>query len=108
MAIRPTDLQLSIVQTVQQPPLSQRAEQAPQLNQNLAQAQFAAQAEQRNERVAEAGDTRGNKIEVGEKEPDPETPDQDGKRRHPRSTFDETVDEAAGLTDDTHLIDFKA
>jgi hypothetical protein len=108
MAIRPTDLQLSIVNSVQQPPLSQRAEQAPALNQGLAQAQFAAQAEQRNERVAETQDLRGNKIEVGEKEPDPQA-DQDGqRRRQPRSTFDETVDEAAGLTDDTHLIDFKA
>jgi hypothetical protein len=52
MAIRPTDLQSALIVSTQAPPINQRAEQAPIAAQNAAQAQFAAKAEERNERVA--------------------------------------------------------
>jgi hypothetical protein len=110
MAIRPTDLQNAINQTILTPPIGQRAEEAPRAAQNAAQAQFVAHTEERNEKVAESGDAKGNRIEVGERAPDREQGKGGKRRRAPGNAFDETVDEAAGLTDDgePHLIDFTA
>jgi len=45
MAIRPTDLSLSIASQVQTPPLAQHAEEAPRTAQAATQALFAAQTE---------------------------------------------------------------
>jgi hypothetical protein len=111
MAIRPTDLQNAINQTILNQPVGQRAEEAPRAAQNAAQAQFIAHTEERNERVAETGDAKGNRIEVGERAPDREPGGKGRKReRKPGDPFEETVDEASGLNDDgtPHLIDFTA
>ncbi len=110
MAIRPTDLQSALINSTQAPPIGQRAEEAPRLAQAAAQAQFTAQTEQRNERIAETADAKGNRIEVNDRQQDQQQGGQGRKReRKPGDPFDEVVEEASGLTDGTpHLIDYTA
>ena len=110
MAIRPTDLQSALIVSTQAPPINQRVEQAPIAAQNAAQAQFAAKAEERNERVAETTDAKGNRIEARDQ---PQDQQGGGKRRKRErkagDAFEEVVEEAAGLSDGTaHLIDYSA
>jgi hypothetical protein len=108
MAIRPTDLQQSIVQAVQSQPLAQRAEEAPRQAQAAAQAAFVAQTAERNESIAQTGDAQGNKI--GDREPDRDLPQGRKKKRErkPGDPFDEVVEDAAGLGEPAHIIDFTA
>ena len=108
MAIRPTDLQLAIVQTAQNPPAQQRAEEAPRQAQLAAQSAFVSKTDQRNESVAETTDAKGNKIDVKDRGADPR--DAQGRRRQraPGQPFEEVVEDAAGLGDPPHLIDFTA
>jgi hypothetical protein len=109
MAIRPTDLQLSVVSQLQTPPIAQRGEEGPRAAQVAAQATFAAQAEQRNERVAETSDLQGNRIEVGERERDDQGQSQGRRRRRPGMPFEEPAAEAAtDPGEPPHLIDFTA
>jgi hypothetical protein len=109
MAIRPTDLQLSIVSQVQSPPIAQRGEEGPRAAQVAAQAVFAAQSEQRNERVAETGDLQGNRIEVKERERDDQGQPQGRRRRRPGAAFEEPAAEAiVDPGEPPHLIDFTA
>jgi hypothetical protein len=107
MAIRPTDLQASFVQAVQNPPLAQRAEEAPRQAQAAAQAAFVSQTAERNETIAQTGDAQGNKI--GDRPPDRDQPGGGRKReRKPGDPFEEVLEEAAGLGEPSHLIDFTA
>jgi hypothetical protein len=109
MAIRPTDLQNAIITSVQSQPLGQRAEQAPQNAQAAAQAQFVEKTDERNERVAEAGDAKGNRIEVGDRRREEQGGKGRKRERKPGDPFDEVVEDAAGLTDGSpHLIDYTA
>ena len=106
MAIRPTDIQGSIWQAVQTAPLNQRAQEAPRDAQAAAQAAFAAQIHEREETVAESGESLGNRVS-----PDAERDARgDAERRdaQPRNAFEEAVDDAAGLGEPQHLIDFTA
>lgn len=105
MAIRPTDIQGAIWQASQTAPLTQRAEEAPRLAQQAAQASFAAHVQEREERVAELDEALGNRI-------DPNA-ERDGRgdsyEPHDRApVFRQVVDEAAGLDEPEHLIDFTA
>jgi hypothetical protein len=110
MAIRPTDLQLSVVSQIQNPPIAQRAEEAPRNAQGAAQAVFAAQAEQRNETVAETGQLQGNRIEVGERERnDQQNEPQGRRRRRPGTPPEQAVAETnVDPGEPPHLIDFTA
>ena len=110
MAIRPTDLQLSVVSQIQSPPLAQRAEEAPRNAQVAAQAQFAAQTAERNESVAETGKLQGNRIEVGERERENQQGQSQGRRRRrPGTPFEEPVAETTvDPGEPPHLIDFTA
>jgi hypothetical protein len=109
MAIRPTDLQNALILQTQTPPTLQRAEQAPITAQQAAQAQFIAKTEQRNERVAEAGDVQGNRIEIRDQPQDQQPGGKKRRDRKPGDPFDETVEDAAGLSDGiAHLIDYSA
>ena len=109
MAIRPTDLQNALIYQSQSAPTAQRAEEAPRMAQAATQAQFVAQTEERNERVAETGDAKGNRIGVKERE----AGGQGGKggtcQRKPGDPFGAVVDEAAGTSDgEPHLVDYSA
>jgi hypothetical protein len=109
MAIRPTDLQNALILQTQTPPTTQRAEQAPVTAQQAAQAQFIAKTDERNERVAEAGDAKGNRIELRDQAQDQQSGGKKRRERKPGDPFDETVEEAAGLSDGiAHLIDYSA
>jgi hypothetical protein len=109
MAIRPTDLQNALIVSTQAPPINQRAEQAPIAAQNAAQAQFAAKAEERNERISETTDAKGNRIEVRDRPQDQQGGKGRKRERKPGDPFEEVVDEAAGLSDGVaHLIDYSA
>jgi hypothetical protein len=105
MAIRPTDIQGAIWQASQTAPLTQRAEEAPRAAQAAAQASFASHVQEREERVEATGEALGTRVD-----PDAERErggEQDaGERR--QGAFDRVVDEAAGLSEPPHLIDFTA
>lgn len=107
MAIRPTDIQGAIWQASQTAPLAQRAEEGPRVAQAAAQASFAAHVAERQETVAETAKGEGNRVDAnaererGGREGDPH-------ERRPRSAFENVVDEAAGLDEPPHLIDFTA
>lgn len=106
MAIRPSDIQGSIWQASHNAPLAQRAQEAPRAAQAAAQAAFAGQAEARNETIAETRKGEGNRVGPdadGRKRGDGEPPE-----RRPRSAFGGVVDEAAGLDEPPHLIDYTA
>ena len=107
MAIRPTDLQGAIYQTAQTAQLAQRAEEAPRLAQAAAQAAFVQQTERRNETIEETGESLGNKVDA-DAQGQGGAYDADGQPRRARSQFEETVDEAAGLDEPPHHIDFTA
>jgi len=105
VAIRPTDIQGAIWQSTQTAALAQRAEEAPRLAQQAAQASFAAQVQEREERVAELDEALGSRI-------DPNA-ERDGRgdtyEPHDRKpVFRQVADEAAGLDEPEHLIDFTA
>jgi hypothetical protein len=106
MAIRPTDMQSSIVQAVQSPPIAQRAEEGPRAAQLAAQAAFVAHTSERDASIAQTGDAQGNKI--GDREPDRDQQRGRKRERKPGDPFDEVVEEAAGLGEPAHLIDFTA
>jgi hypothetical protein len=110
MAIRPADLQSVLIVSTQAAPTQQRAEQAPAAAQAAAQAAFVSKTDERNERVAETGDAKGNRIEVRDRDREQQQGGNGRKReRKPGDPFDEVVDEAAGLSDGTaHLIDYSA
>lgn len=110
MAIRPADLQSALIVSTQAPPVQQRAEQAPVAAQAAAQATFVSKTDERQERVAQTADAKGNKIEVNDKQRDDQQGGKGRKReRKSGNPFDEVVDEAAGLDDSTpHLIDYTA
>ena len=108
MAIRPTDLQVSIVQTVQNPPLTQRAEEGPRQNQLAAQATFVQQMDRRNESIAQTGEASGNKIGDREAGGQQAADERKKRQRKPGDPFGEEVDEASGLGEPAHLIDFTA
>jgi hypothetical protein len=107
VAIRPTDIQGSIWQASQTAPLTQRAEEAPRMAQQAAQASFAAHVQQREERVAETGEGLGTRIDPNA-ERDRGGEGYEPQERQARSAFEEIVDEAAGLDEPPHLIDFTA
>ena len=109
MAIRPTDLQGSIIQSVQNAQLAQRNEEGPRQAALAAQAQFASKLEEREESVSGTEDVEGNRISAddGQRE---QPGFKRGKRRRPDGTeaFEEVVEEEAGLGEPAHLIDFTA
>ena len=107
MAIRPTDLQGAIWQASQTAPLAQRAEEAPRVAQQAAQASFAAQVQLREERIGESGEALGNKIDTNA-ERGGNGEGYEPQERQPRGAFEEAVDEAAGFAEPPHLIDFTA
>jgi hypothetical protein len=108
VAIRPTDLQGSIIASVQSAQLSQRSEEGPRQAALAAQAQFAGQLKQREESVAGATDVAGNRISSKGQREEPEF--KRGKRRTPSGEpVSEMIDEDdAALGEPAHLIDFTA
>jgi hypothetical protein len=107
VAIRPTDIQGSIWQASQTAPLTQRAEDAPRAAQQAAQASFAAQVQEREERVNETGEALGTRVDPNA-ERDARGDTYEPQDREARAAFQHVVDETAGLDEPPHLIDFTA
>jgi len=105
MAIRPTDIQGAIWQASQTAPLTQRAEEGARVAQQAAQASFAAQVQEREERVGETAESLGNRVDSNA-ERDARGDGYEPQERRP--VFQAVVDEAAGLDEPPHLIDFTA
>lgn len=103
MAIRPTDLQGAIWQASQTAPLIQRAEDASRAAQQAAQASFAAQVQEREERVDGAGEVLGNRVDPNAERRSGgdgyESPD--GRPRDGFGAGDEAGDEPLHLIDVT-------
>jgi len=111
MAIRPTDLQLSVIAQIQSPPIAQRAEEAPRNAQVVAQAVFDAKTQERTETVAQTEHLTGNRIEVGDRDQDRQQGEPQGRRRRrqPGTPFAEPVAETTvDPGEPPHLIDFTA
>lgn len=106
MAIRPTDIQGAIWQATQTAPLTQRAQEAPREAQAAAQAAFAAHVQEREETVSETAETLGNRIDANAERD--ARGDSHARERRARNPFEEAVDDAAGLDEPAHLIDFTA
>ena len=111
MAIRPVDLQATILQSTQTASVQRQAEVASQTAASLNNAQFAAKVEERSETVQEAERQRGNRVEE-KKEPDQQQAR--GRRRQqaraPGQPF-ESIEEnvlTEGAASADHLIDFTA
>lgn len=73
MAIRPVDLQLAYLAAPQNAAVVDSAQEAPAAAQQAAQASFAAQVTQREERVEQTAHAEGNRVRPrGEREPSQE------------------------------------
>lgn len=114
MAIRPVDLQATILQSTQTAAVQRQAEVASQTGQSIAGQQFAAKVQERSETVQETDHLHGNKVEdVLKREPDRQEA-RDGKRkpRSPGQPFEGIEESARGeigaASGDDHLIDFTA
>lgn len=107
MAIRPTDLQGSIIQSVQTAALSQRAEEGPRQAAQAAQIAFVSELTEREESIAESGEAQGNRVNAHPERQARDFP-QGRKRQRKADPFEQTVEEAAGLGEPEHLIDFRA
>ncbi|HEX3467971.1 MAG TPA: hypothetical protein VHT05_07850 [Candidatus Elarobacter sp.] len=103
MAIRPTDLQGAIWQASQTAPLVQRAEDASRAAQQAAQASFAAQVQEREERVDGTGEALGNRVDPNAER----RPGGDSYEQHDGRSRDES-DGGDGLDEPLHLIDVTA
>ena len=114
MAIRPIDLQATILQSTQTAQVQRQAEVGSQTASALAGQQFAAKVEERSETVHETDSLTGNKVEdVLHKEPDQYEPG--GKRRRQQTRAQgqpfESIEESVlseGAASPDHLIDFTA
>jgi hypothetical protein len=106
MSIRPADLQLSYVQAIQSPPIVQRAEEGPRQSQLAAQAAFINEIAERNETIGSTRDAQGNRIDVRDRQSDRDQPRK--RERRPGEPFDVAVEEAAGLGEPAHIVDFTA
>ncbi len=106
MSIRPADLQLAYAQAVQSPPIAQRAEEGPRQAQLAAQAAFVNETSARNETIGSTSDAQGNRIGVRDRNAERERPRK--RERRPGDPFEEVVDEAAGLGEPAHIVDFTA
>ena len=107
MAIRPSDLQGAILQSVQTAAVTQRAEDAPRQAAQAAQAAFAAHVTEREETVEATSEAEGSLIK---RDRERERPGSDGRprQRRPGDPFEAAVDAAAGFDEPPHLIDFTA
>jgi hypothetical protein len=105
--IRPLDLQNTILQSIQSAPAVQRADEGSRLSAQAAQSAFAADLTHREESVAAATEATGNRI--GAKPEERRERGSGGKKRTPRSSFEQVVDDAAEVAGEpAHLIDFSA
>lgn len=110
MAIRPVDLQATILQSTQTASVQRQAEVAAQNSQNAAAQQFASKVEERSETIQEAEHLRGNRVEE-KKEPDQQQAR--GRRRQARQPGQpfESIEESVlteGAASPDHIIDFTA
>ena len=111
MAIRPVDLQATILQSTQTAAVQRQAEVASQTAQGIAGQQFAAKVEERSETVQESDRARGNRVEE-HGEPDRQEPRHKRKQRpqgQPFAGIEESLQgEMSAASDGDHIIDFTA
>jgi hypothetical protein len=110
MAIRPVDLQATILQATQTAQVQRQAEVASQTAQSIAGQQFAAKVEERSETVQESEELRGNRVEE-KREPDRQDARRGRRARRagePFESIEESVRNEVAASDGDHLIDFTA
>lgn len=106
--IRPIDLQNAILQSIQNAPAVQRAEEGPWLAAQAAQAAFAAEITKRDESVAAIPKVVNGRIGAkSDKERDRER-GSSRKRTPLESLEDVIVDDGGSVGEPPHLIDFSA
>jgi hypothetical protein len=112
MAIRPVDLQATILQSTQTASVQRQAEVASQTAQAIAGQQFAAKVEERSETVQESERLRGNRVEEHGESGDRGESRGKRKGRAPAQALggiEESLrGELAAGPDEDHLIDFTA
>ncbi|GAC1423676.1 MAG: hypothetical protein NVSMB5_17540 [Candidatus Velthaea sp.] len=87
--------------------MTQRAEEAPRQAAQAAQAAFASHVTEREETIEASSEAEGNLIA---RDRERERPGSEGRKRErkPGDPFEAAVDDAAGLDEPAHLIDFTA
>jgi hypothetical protein len=108
VAIRPTDIQAVIWQSTLNAPVTQRAEENARLAQAAAQNAFVNQTDVREETVHETGKALGNKIDPNAQHQRQNAEEEVFDEHGDRGAFEDVVDQAAGLDEPPHLIDFTA
>jgi hypothetical protein len=108
MSIRPADIQASIWQATQTAPVNAKAEEAPHAAQLNAQASFVAAVQERQERVGDAGNASGNRVDARPDRERQELSERKKRPRQPGEPFDEVIHEAAGDGDGEHIVDYTA
>ncbi|TAM73846.1 hypothetical protein EPN44_12705 [bacterium] len=106
MALRPVDLQLSILQATQTAAVAQQQLEGPVAAQAATQQQFAAKVQERQESVGVVDESEFSRIRADDREAGGE-PGQDGaSNRHQGRR--QIAPEGPAFADDEHLIDFSA
>ena len=106
MALRPVDLQLSILQATQTAAVAQQQLEGPVAAQAATQQQFAAKVQERQESVGVVDDAEFSRIRADEREAGGES-GQEGAP-HRREGHRQAAPEGPAFADDEHLIDFSA
>ena len=108
MAIRPVDLQATILQTTQTASVQRQAEVAAQTSAALAGQQFASKVEERSETVQETDHGRGNRVEEKQSPDQQEARGKKRQGRQPGQPFEGIEEDIPIAADGDHLIDFTA
>jgi len=110
MALRPVDLQLSILQATQTAAVTQQQLEGPVAAQAATQQHFAAQVQERQESVGVIDEAEFSRIRTGERESSGGSEGQASGRRPRGGAAGLPSERPDGLAfaDDEHLIDFSA
>ncbi|TAM61596.1 hypothetical protein EPN52_02185 [bacterium] len=106
MAMRPVDLQLSILQATQTAAVTQQQQEGPVAAQAATQQQFAARVQERQESVGVVDEAEFSRIRADEREAGGEHGEEEPRQRHPEARVRSA--EGPAFADDEHLIDFSA
>lgn len=109
MAIRPVELQATILQSAQTAGVQRQAEVAPQNAAAVTGQQFAAKVEERSETVQETDQLHGNRVEERGPRDQPGSRGKKRQARQPGEPFEGIEGGLGAVTaDGDHLIDFMA
>jgi len=105
MAMRPVDLQLSILQASQTAAVTQKQSEGPVAAQAAMQQQFAAKVQERQESVGTVDESEFSRIRADERDGDRTGHEGSSERRRQRRS---APPDGPAFADDDHFIDYSA